>query len=187
MGECVWSRSVMSASVTTWTVVLQAPLVTGFSRKEYWSGLPCTPSGDLPDPGIEPASLKSPVLVDGFFTISTTWEALRAPQGGLKESKEKPAGSRKKDLTFQAESLAMLLPRASWKIKDAPIELDDPDKEMSWQTGESLDWLLLLPIMKAKRKEIYWKLTVKYQLGLNRFENKILSLLDLSKGKWCYN
>ena len=127
MGDCVWSRSVMSASVTAWTVVLQAPLVTGFSRKEYWSGLPCPPSGDLPDPGIEPASLKSPVLADGFFTISTTWEALRAPKG-LKESKEKPAGSRKKDLTFQAESLAMLLPRASRKIKDAPIELDDPER-----------------------------------------------------------
>ena len=52
---------------------------------------------------------------------------------------KKPVGSRKKDLTFQAESLAMLLPGASWKIKDAPIELDDPDKEISRQTGESLD------------------------------------------------
>ena len=53
-----------------------------------------------------------------------------------------------------------------WKIKDAPIEPDHPDKEISRQTGESLDGLLLLPIMKAKRKEICWKLTVKYQLGL---------------------
>ena len=35
----------------------QAPLSTGFSRQEYWSGLPCPPLGDLPNPGIKPASL----------------------------------------------------------------------------------------------------------------------------------
>ena len=46
----------------------------GFSRQEYWSGLPCPPPGDLPDPGIEPASLTSPALARGFFTTSTTWE-----------------------------------------------------------------------------------------------------------------
>ena len=39
-----------------WTVDLQAPLSRGFSRQEYWSGLPCPPPGDLPDPGIEPRS-----------------------------------------------------------------------------------------------------------------------------------
>ena len=41
---------------TLWTVAHQAPLSMGFSRQEYWSGLPCPPPGD-PDPGIEPASL----------------------------------------------------------------------------------------------------------------------------------
>ena len=41
---------------TLWTVVRQAPLSMGFSRQEYWSGLPCLPPGDLPDPGIKPAS-----------------------------------------------------------------------------------------------------------------------------------
>ena len=39
--------------VTPWTVARQAPLSTGFSRQEYWSGLPCPPPGDLPNPGIE--------------------------------------------------------------------------------------------------------------------------------------
>ena len=38
----------------------------GFSRQEYWSGLPYRPPGDLPDPGIEPVSLMSPVLAGGF-------------------------------------------------------------------------------------------------------------------------
>ena len=42
---------------TPWTVARQAPLSMGFSRQEYWSGLPCLPPGDLPDPGIEPRSL----------------------------------------------------------------------------------------------------------------------------------
>ena len=47
-----------------------------FSRQEYWSGLPFPSLGDLSDPVIEPESLKSPVLAGGFFTTSTTWEAL---------------------------------------------------------------------------------------------------------------
>ena len=46
----------------------------GFTRQEYWSGLLCTPPGDLPDPGIEPESLTSPALADGFFTTSITWK-----------------------------------------------------------------------------------------------------------------
>ena len=49
----------------------------GFSRQEYWSVLPCPSLGDLPDPGIEPASLMSPALASGFFTTSTTCEALK--------------------------------------------------------------------------------------------------------------
>ena len=43
-------------SPTLWTVGRQAPLSVGFSRQEYWSGLPCPPPGDLPGPGIEPGS-----------------------------------------------------------------------------------------------------------------------------------
>ena len=55
---------------TLWTVAHQAPLSMGFSRQEYWSGLPCPPPGDLPDPEIESAS----ALSGRFFTTSTTWE-----------------------------------------------------------------------------------------------------------------
>ena len=52
----------------------------GFSRQECWSGLPCSPPGDHPDPGITPASLASAVR---FFTTSTTWEATwEAPREG---------------------------------------------------------------------------------------------------------
>ena len=41
---------------TPWTVAYQAPPFMGFSRQEYWSGLPFPSPGDLPDPGIEPRS-----------------------------------------------------------------------------------------------------------------------------------
>ena len=47
----------------------------GFSRQEYWSGLPFPPPGDLPDAGIEPVSLMSPALAGSFFTTNATWEA----------------------------------------------------------------------------------------------------------------
>ena len=53
---------------TPWTVARQAPLSTGFSRQEYWSGLPGPPPGDLPYPSMEPMSLMSPALAGGFFT-----------------------------------------------------------------------------------------------------------------------
>ena len=45
----------------------QAPLSMGFSRQEYWGGVPCPPPGDLLNPGIEPASPVSPALPGGFF------------------------------------------------------------------------------------------------------------------------
>ena len=60
--------------VTSWTVAHQTPLSMGFSRQDYWSGLPCPLLGDLPDPGIVPMSLVSPALVGRFFTISAPWE-----------------------------------------------------------------------------------------------------------------
>ena len=60
---------------TLWTVAFEVSLSMGFSRQEYWSGLPNPPPEDLPDPRIEPASLTSPALADGFFTTGATWEA----------------------------------------------------------------------------------------------------------------
>ena len=51
------------------TIAQQAPLSMGFFRQEYWSGLPCPPPGDLPDPRIEPVF---PALAGGFFTTETT-------------------------------------------------------------------------------------------------------------------
>ena len=63
MGFC----AVPALFATLWTVARRAPLSIGFSRQEYWSGLPFPSPGDLPDPGTEPTSLLSPSLAGGFF------------------------------------------------------------------------------------------------------------------------
>ena len=56
-------------SVTPRAVARQAPLSMNFLRQEYWSGLPCPPAGNLPNPGIEPVSPASPALAGRFFTM----------------------------------------------------------------------------------------------------------------------
>ena len=67
--SCVQSRfSYDRLFVTPWTVASKAPLWMEFSRLEYRSVLPCPAPGDLPDPGIKPASLTSPALAGEFFT-----------------------------------------------------------------------------------------------------------------------
>ena len=57
--------------VTPWTVACQATPSMEFSRQEYWSGLPFSPPGDLPNPGIEPMFLASPAMVGSFFTTES--------------------------------------------------------------------------------------------------------------------
>ena len=66
---CMHAKLLQSClSVAPWTAACQAPLSMGFSSQKYWSGLPGSPPGDPPDPGIEPMSLTSPALADGVFT-----------------------------------------------------------------------------------------------------------------------
>ena len=82
--------------MTPWTVAHQAPPSLGFFRQEYWSGLPFHPPGDLPDPGIEPASFMSPALAGGSFTTE--------PPGnpsGLKMS-ESSGGEGKKTVPIES-------------------------------------------------------------------------------------
>ena len=61
------SLSCVRLFATPWTVVFQAPLSMGFSRQEYWSGLPCCLPGVLPKPGILP---RSPILQVIFYYLS---------------------------------------------------------------------------------------------------------------------
>ena len=84
---CVLSRfNIVRLFATLWTRALQVPLFMGFSRQESWSVLPCPPPGDLPDPGLKPAPLRSPALASGFFTTSTTWEVHLSKTGNGKNN-----------------------------------------------------------------------------------------------------
>ena len=67
-------------------------LSMGFSRQEYWSGLPCPSPGDLPDPEIEPVS---PALGGGFFATSTTWgiKTQEDDQGNTQMQSQKPGSA----------------------------------------------------------------------------------------------
>ena len=79
------SCSIVSGSVTPWTIAHQAPLSMRFLKQEYWSGLPLPSPEDLPDPGIESASLGSPVLASRFFTTDPSGKPLgwmRIPEKG---------------------------------------------------------------------------------------------------------
>ena len=62
--------------LTLMTIACQVPLSMVFRRQEYWSGLPCPPPGDHPNPGIEPTSLRYPALVYRFFITSAPLEVL---------------------------------------------------------------------------------------------------------------
>ena len=66
--NCIYAKSLSRVRLfaTPWTAAHQAPLSVRFSRQEYWSGLPCPPSGDLPNPGIEP---RSPTQQADSFTV----------------------------------------------------------------------------------------------------------------------
>ena len=66
--------------LTLWEPMDSSPpgsSVHGILQEEYWSGFPCPPPGDLPDPGVKPASLMFSVLAGGFFTTSTNWEGIK--------------------------------------------------------------------------------------------------------------
>ena len=65
---CVCALSHVQFFMTLWTEACQAPLSMEFFRQEYWSRLPFSTPGDLPDPGIEHAFLVSPALASRFFT-----------------------------------------------------------------------------------------------------------------------
>ena len=77
MCACMLSRfSCVRPFAMRWIVARQAPLSMGFSRQEYWYGLPCPPPGDRPNPEIKPTS---PTSASGCLTTSATWEALVTP------------------------------------------------------------------------------------------------------------
>ena len=84
---CPQMLSSVCVFATPWTVACQAPLSMGLPREKYRGGLPLPSPGDLPHPGIEPASPVSPASAGGVFTTSVTWEA-HTSQRKLTDTKE---------------------------------------------------------------------------------------------------
>ena len=69
--SCRRAKSLQSGLLaTSWTTACQAPLSTGFSRQKYWSGFPCPPPGDFPDPAIKLGSPASPAFQAGSLPRS---------------------------------------------------------------------------------------------------------------------
>ena len=79
MCVCAQSFSRVQIFVIPWTVARQAPLSVGFSRQEYWSGVPFPPPRDLPGPGMEPQFLAPSALAGRFFTTGPPGEAFLYP------------------------------------------------------------------------------------------------------------
>ena len=125
--------SVVSDSfVTPQTVAHQAPLSMGFPRQEYWSGLPCPPPGDLPDPETEPVSPASPALAGGFITTE--------PPG-------KPKSSELLDLIKQSANISRMSAnsRYGWlsqacaqKSETMPVRMFPPVMSPKYPWGHSI-------------------------------------------------
>ena len=94
---CVHAKSLQSCPtlVTLWTLACQAPLSVGFSRQEHWSGLPCPPPGDLPNPAVKPTSLNVSCVgrrvldywcrLCGWSRVCTRGEVLQRPPKGSRQ------------------------------------------------------------------------------------------------------
>ena len=103
---CVLGRcSHVQIFAILWTTALQAPLSVGLSRQEYWSGLPCPPPGDLPDPGIQLHLLPLPLL---------HWHMGSLPSKLLLE--EMSRGSKRS--TFYMHTLFLCLMPPLWNVSE---------------------------------------------------------------------
>ena len=89
----VVSLSVVSDSVTPWTIARQAPLSMGFLRQESWSGLPFPPPRHLPDPGIELWSPASPALQTDALLLSHQETIKSSELLKLESEAEKPGAA----------------------------------------------------------------------------------------------
>ena len=117
----VKSLSRVRLFATPWTVAYQAPPSMGFSRQEYWSGLPFPSLGDLPNPGIEP---ESPALQADALPSEPQWSGGpdQNQEGGCGETGEKEGARRRQAMLLRSAGPGVLLePRTqdwTWSHED---------------------------------------------------------------------
>ena len=145
--------------MTLWTVAHQTSLSIGVSRQEYWSGLPFSFPGDLPNRGIEPVSFMSPTLIGGFFTTSAAWEARYI-------SCHLPGGSAGKESACSAGDLSLIpgLGRSSEAENSYPLHYSDLENSMdcivhmvmkSWAQLSDFHFASALNFL-ASQPEFWW-------------------------------
>ena len=118
-------RSCVGLFGTPWTVAHQASLFTGFSRQEYWSGLPCPPPGGLPHPQTEPTP---PALADGFFTTEPQAGSPRLDCCWLRKC------SHGKGLPTMWETWVRSLGQSLWRRKWQPTPVLLLGKSHGWRS-----------------------------------------------------
>ena len=146
----------------------------GILQARLWSELPCPPPGDLPDPGMEPASFKSPALPGRFFTTRATWEAYLTARAGPSllppaaccDSALPPAGSGTDDSSLAEGGWpGTQVGREQWR-KDKELWvgralLDPVDRgiKVFWGPSLAVQWLRLhLPMQGMWVSSLIWKL-----------------------------
>ena len=105
----------------------------GLSRQVCWSGLPCPPSGELPNPGTESMSLKSPALADGFFATSATWDAGSIPGSGRSPGEGN-------DYPLQYSCLENPMDRGAWQAAVQSIEKSQARLKQLSTHARLLNW-----------------------------------------------
>ena len=121
---------------TPWTVAYQASPSMGFSRQEYWSGVPFSSPGDLPAPGIEPGS--SALEADAL-----TSEPPGKPLGEDLNLLGQPPGSAFQRQAVGGKKPSLLLPRK----RLGELELwNQTDQHSTWPVAEDLDTFLCFPV-----------------------------------------
>ena len=141
---CAQSFSGVQLFSALWTIACQTPLRTGFSRKEYWSGLPCPPPEDLLDPGIEPDPLVSLAWRQILYPLSYLEVLLKEQNWALKV--EHKCATLASIGHSRLNTCILLKPQQNNK-KDVKAELSNNDK---WNKRE-------MTSDKTYQQSVMWK------------------------------
>ena len=165
----------------------------GFTRREYYRGLPCPPPGDLPDSGIKPAS---PALAGEFFTMGATWKACKHIFSGIKYNYidvwPSPPSTSRNSSSFPPEILFPL--SISLSSSPGPVSMNLTSLGILYKRNHTVsfhDWLISLSIVPSRYScviagaRIFFLSKAKYYSTV--WMEFFLSILDKCCVYLCYN